>query len=547
MPLSSASRGAEVAPTRLCALFLLASWLLAPGGLCAADAPLPPGALDELAPPPPLVLSRPRVGLERRLLAGLDRVAPPIPMEEWAPGLTIAEQAGRTVAALQDPVDITGQYRVPIDLCPNYWPEHEPEKNTAQLCGAQLMDNWQLEQVLRHNPLRIASDQLELINRDPEARDSKLAWLGAYLWVHRREEDALSGAADLLLSRERYGRNDVLWNVLGPKVIRKVPGALTQVVAAPGEVAIDLRVTDEFSFDSVATSEQVLLTAAERGIGAVVIAGRTQLGDGQAAERLAERLKRQGRLPEGFRVVVGQYVVSRTGSVVGLFLKDRLLEGQTMAETVAAIHRQGGLAYLARPGDIGATPSLIRLHFDGFLIQSGNFELFRTLLLLDLPELRDKPALYASNSSVSFGVGLPYSSVLLDPNASDPLKAGLERRQGYAAGTLYLPWMMALLIKPVAIYQKTLNRYFQVNDELVLRAGRLLGADNVLLRTSWDDGMRDLISLSHSYRALHRIQAGGSELTRLPRLTYIEAEYGWFSVGYDRMLREVVLTSRWRW
>lgn len=82
---------------------------------------------------------------------------------------------------------------------------------------------------------------------------------------------------------------------------------------------------------------------------------------------------------------------------------------------------------------------------------------------------------------------------------------------------------------------------------MVLRAGRLLGADNVLLRTSWDDGMRDLISLSHSYRALHRIQAGGSELTRLPRLTYIEAEYGWFSVGYDRMLREVVLTSRWRW
>ncbi|MEI6502591.1 MAG: hypothetical protein WCP21_16400, partial [Armatimonadota bacterium] len=120
-------------------------------------------------------------------------------------------------------------------------------------------------------------------------------------------------------------------------------------------------------------------------------------------------------------------------------------------------------------------------------------------------------------------------------------------RQGYAAGALYFPWMMALLTKPVAVYQKTLNRYFQLNDLLAVEAGRALGADNVLLRTSWDDEMRDLISVSRAWPALRHVWGGGSALRRLPRLNYIEAEFGRVGVGYDRLNQEWELTSRWRW
>ncbi|MEI6500202.1 MAG: hypothetical protein WCP21_04150, partial [Armatimonadota bacterium] len=221
--------------------------------------------------------------------------------------------------------------------------------------------------------------------------------------------------------------------------------------------------------------------------------------------------------------------------------------GQTMSETVSEIHSQGGLAYLARPGDLGAAGSLVRLPFDGYLIQPGNFELFRTLLLLNDPRLAEKPALYASNSTVAVGTGLPYSNVPLDPLAADPLKAGLASRRGYAASALYFPWMMALLTKPVAVYQETLNRYFQLNDLLAVKAGRFLGADNVLLRTSWDDEMRDLISLSRAGPTLRHVCEGGSGLRRFPRLNYVEAEFGKVSVGYDRQSHEWELRSRWRW
>jgi hypothetical protein len=352
---------------------------------------------------------------------------------------------------------------------------------------------------------------------------------------------------DLVLSDSRFASDDVAATALGPMILKRLPAALKTVEPGPDEVAVDLRVTPEFAYDSVATNEQMLLNAGAHQMNAIVIASRSQIGDAQAAQRLADRLKSDGKLPSDFRVVVGQYISSRTGDVVGVFLTDRVLDGQTMAETVDEIHDQGGLAYMARPGDIGAPASLARLPFDGYLMQPGNFELFRTLLLLNDPKFADKPALYASNARVGFLAGLPYSNVKLDLNAADPLKAGLAQRQGYAAGTLYFPWMMALLTKPIAVYQTTLNRYFQLNDELVVRVGRVLRSDNLLIRTTWDEEMQDLINLWQAPSVMRRLWDGGSPLRRLPEVTYVEAEYGRVAVGYNRTGREWRLASRWRW
>lgn len=509
-------------------------------------------AAPEAAPAADLVtLAAWRESPERRLARGLTLSAPADSLDQCPEGVHLGPLEAARPAYTRYPLDLTLQYRVPPDFCPSYLPEHEPGKNNAQLCGDELMRSWQLEQGTRRvNPFQVAAVEVDELSDDAQARRHKLGWLAAYAWLHRGEAELGIGAADLLLSDSRYARREVLLSGLGPLVQGRLPGglaALTAVSPGEGEVAIDLCVSDEFSYDSVATNEQMLLAAAGRGIGALAIAGRGQLGDARAAERLTSRLKAEGRLPEGFRVVVGQYAAARTGDVVGLFLKDRLLDGQTMAETVAEIHRQGGLAYLARPGTIGAAAALDRLPFDGYFIQPGNFELFRTLLLLDDPRFAGKPALYASTATVAFGAGLPYTNVKLNAAAPDPLRAGLAGGQGYAASTLYFPWMMALLTKPIAVYQKSLNRFFQVNDALAVQAGRLVRADNLLLRTSWDDEMRDLISVTRSYPCWRRLISGGSPLRRLPKLTYIEAEYGSWSIGYDRQRDEWRLTSRKRW
>lgn len=477
----------------------------------------------------------------------LSQVAPDVPFEDQPPGLTIAQQAHRTIACFEDPLDTVLQYRIPIDFDPQYLPEIFPGLNNAQLGGEQLLFNWQLNQSLHVNPFRVAAKQARELECDPDTREEKLAYLAAYAFVHRDDGELGEGLADSLLTEYSYSRNDVLVSALGPLVLKRLPKQLTQVSPGEDEVAVELCVTPGFAYNSVATNEQMLVNAAAHGMGAVAIASRTSLGDAQDAQRIAERLKCEGRLPADFRVIVGQYITSRTGDVVGLFLKDRVLDGQTMVETVKEIHELGGLAYMARPGEVGAAAELERLPFDGYFIQPGNFQLFRTLLLLNDPRFADKPALYASCTTIGFGAGFPYSNVKLDRGACDPLKAGLQQRQGYAASPLYFPWMMFLVSKPIATYQKTLNQYFQLTDKLTLMVGRTIGADNMIIRTTWDEEMSDLISIVHAPSSLHQLLAGGSDLRELPHLTYAEAEFGWLAVGYDQDRHEVELVGRWRW
>lgn len=484
--------------------------------------------------------------LSQRLMPWLDEVALPGAMEDWPAGMTIAQQCGRLVS-FEEPLDLVRQYRVSPDYVPGYWPEHDPGQTVGAAAHDDLLGGWQVVQGGRENPLQTWRDQLQLLADSPGARRERLGWLLAYLWAHRRSEDRWQGAVDMVLSDQAPVRRDVFYSLALPPLLQVVPQQLTGVTPVDGEVAVDLRLTLGFAYDSVGQFEEALLSGAARGLGALVFAGRGELASAQEAERVAARLRREGRLPAGFRVIRGEYIQARTGAVLGLFVQDRVLEGMTMAATVNEIHAQGGLAYLARPGDIGAAPALRRLPFDGYLIQTGNFELFRTMLLLNDPRLQNKPALYASNSNYAVLAGMPYTSVPLDREAPDALYAGLAQRKGYAAGALYMPWMMALFLQPIAAYQKTLNEYFVLNDFLATKACGILRADNVILRTSWDDEMRNLISLGHAPGTIADILAGDSRLTAWPELTYMEAEYGRVAVGYDRRERTWLLGSRWRW
>jgi predicted metal-dependent phosphoesterase TrpH len=51
----------------------------------------------------------------------------------------------------------------------------------------------------------------------------------------------------------------------------------------------------------------------------------------------------------GLEVIVGEEITSRDGHVLGLFLSEAVPPGLSAAETVAAVHAQGGLAVAAHP------------------------------------------------------------------------------------------------------------------------------------------------------------------------------------------------------
>lgn len=61
----------------------------------------------------------------------------------------------------------------------------------------------------------------------------------------------------------------------------------------------------------------------------------------------ADRLFRAGRFRTG--VIVGEEVTTSQGEIIGLFLREYIPPGMSLAETIEAIRMQGGLVYLNHP------------------------------------------------------------------------------------------------------------------------------------------------------------------------------------------------------
>jgi predicted metal-dependent phosphoesterase TrpH len=88
----------------------------------------------------------------------------------------------------------------------------------------------------------------------------------------------------------------------------------------------------------------------------------------------------QGQYP--FQVIVGEEVSSREGHILALFIRRRIPPRLSGAETIAAIHEQGGLAIAAHPfitawsfGEQvemqGVGKALARLSFDGVEVDNS--------------------------------------------------------------------------------------------------------------------------------------------------------------------------------
>ncbi|NPV49177.1 MAG: hypothetical protein HPY69_19710, partial [Armatimonadetes bacterium] len=249
-----------------------------------------------------LTLSAPHQALEDRLFAGLKARIPAGPMATWPPAQPLPPLASSPLR-LENPIDLVEQYRVPPDYCPGFLPEYEPQATADQMCHRDLLTNWQLLQGGDTNPFVVATEQVTQYNADSGELRERVLWALAYAWVHRGHEDTLDGIVDVLLSDRDRVRDDVLLSVAAPRVLELLPEALTEVTPVSGEVPVDLRMTLGFAHDSVAEYEETLTTAGRRGLGALVIAGRGQLGDAQVAQRAAHRLKQRGTLAPDFRVI----------------------------------------------------------------------------------------------------------------------------------------------------------------------------------------------------------------------------------------------------
>ncbi len=453
----------------------------------------------------------------------------------------------RSAIEYQYPLDTGRQWRMSPEICPGFLPEIYPGRSWDEMCRRCYLESPWLAQRGWANPFRIAEEEMQRWNRDEDAAWRRALLAAGYWWTYRDYPTVGRDTLLATLGRQQYQFRELLVEHIAPRVVDLLPPMISEVAVGEHEVAMDLRVKSGTSFDSTTSVESLLLRAAERGLGAVVIADRNRIDGAQRAQRIADRLRAAGKLAPGFRVVVGEYIDTTSGGILALFLRTWVPEGMTMQKTVEMIHDQAGLAILAHPGVAGGPRVLREMPFDGYLIQAGLFEMFRTLQILYDPALADKPALYASNSPYGAAVGLPYTSVETADNTIAGLRAALAEGRAYAAGGAYLPWMMAATMKPVGQIETMLNHYFVWHDELEGQLRKLVRADNVIVRTSWDRELQGWMGLDRLGSGLRRIANRSSPLLELPEVERIAVEYSYYQLGYSCAGDVFSLRARYIW
>jgi hypothetical protein len=120
--------------------------------------------------------------------------------------------------------------------------------------------------------------------------------------------------------------------------------ALAKKLAGRPTIDVDLHMHTDHSHDCATPVEVLLATARAQGLGAIAVTDHNEIsGALEAAEKAADY---------GVKVIVGEEVkTANQGEVIGLFLKERIPRGMTLAETVAEIRRQGGVVYVPHPFD----------------------------------------------------------------------------------------------------------------------------------------------------------------------------------------------------
>lgn len=93
--------------------------------------------------------------------------------------------------------------------------------------------------------------------------------------------------------------------------------------------------------DGFSTAVEVLQAARDAGLRVIAITDHDTIDAAREAQRLAPAY--------GVEVIVGEEVSTAEGHLLALWVERRIPPGQPLAETIAAVHAQGGLCVLAHP------------------------------------------------------------------------------------------------------------------------------------------------------------------------------------------------------
>jgi predicted metal-dependent phosphoesterase TrpH len=160
-------------------------------------------------------------------------------------------------------------------------------------------------------------------------------------------------------------------------------------------ILADLHMHTSWSHDCSIEVDELLDHAEAEGLGAIAITDHNVFG---GALEAVERARGRRLL-----VIPGEEVkTAGQGEVIGLFLQEEIPRGLSFADTVAAIHAQGGLVYVPHPFDrMHAIPEVATLHRN--LAEIDVLEVYNARLLFE--GYNDEALRFARKYNLTAGAG----------------------------------------------------------------------------------------------------------------------------------------------
>jgi predicted metal-dependent phosphoesterase TrpH/glycosyltransferase involved in cell wall biosynthesis len=169
--------------------------------------------------------------------------------------------------------------------------------------------------------------------------------------------------------------------------------AVGKRLASRGHIHVDLHMHTDHSHDCATPVDVLLESAKAAGLGAIAITDHNEIsGAHEAAERA-----------NGIKVIVAEEVkTADQGEVIGLFIKEKIERGMSLAETIAEIRRQGGLVYVPHPFDrMHAVPDYE--HMLGIVEQIDAIEVFNPRVAIS--SFNEEAARFAAKYRIVAGAG----------------------------------------------------------------------------------------------------------------------------------------------
>lgn len=208
----------------------------------------------------------------------------------------------------------------------------------------------------------------------------------------------LRAGAEPLRAQTRWDRVvDELEETYGALVARRhdrrADPVLRARVARRPLIDVDLHMHTDHSSDCATPVEVLLATAKARGLHAIAVTDHNEISGALEAQAKAD----------GIKVIVGEEIKTDSqGEVIGLFIKEKIPRGLTLAETIAEIKRQGGLVYVPHPFDrMHAVPDYE--HLLAVLDDIDAIEIFNPRVAIQ--EFNEEAARFAAKYRIPAGAG----------------------------------------------------------------------------------------------------------------------------------------------